>query len=171
MDDLLKTSLWKQFGAAIDMLGNAVRLCPDELWTAPLWPEGVGDPGYSRFWYLSYHSLFWLDLYLSGAVEGFEPPPPFTLGELEAAGYPDRMYDKDVLLAYLEHGRSKCQVEIEALTEAKAERRCMFPWGELSYLELLLYNLRHVQEHASQLNLLLGQNGRQASKWVGWAGK
>ena len=24
--------LWRQFGAAIDMLRNALRDCPDELW-------------------------------------------------------------------------------------------------------------------------------------------
>ncbi len=24
--------LWRQFGAAIDMLGETLRACPDELW-------------------------------------------------------------------------------------------------------------------------------------------
>lgn len=27
-----KTIVWQQFGAAIDMLDNALRACPDELW-------------------------------------------------------------------------------------------------------------------------------------------
>ena len=37
----------------------------------------------------------------------------------------------------------------------------------MSYVELLLYNMRHVQEHAAQLNLFLGQNARDsASDWV-----
>ena len=38
-----------------------------------------GLPAAAEFWYVVYHALFWLDLYLSGAVEGFAPPAPFTL--------------------------------------------------------------------------------------------
>jgi hypothetical protein len=34
---------------------------------------------------------------------------------------------------------------------------CRFAWGELTFGELQLYNLRHVQEHAAQLSLFLGQ--------------
>ena len=40
----------------------------------------------------------------------------------------------------------------------------------MSFLELLLYNMRHVQEHAAQLNLFLGQNAVEGtSDWVPWA--
>jgi hypothetical protein len=31
--------LWRQFGAAIDMLGDALRDCPDELWEQRLWED------------------------------------------------------------------------------------------------------------------------------------
>jgi hypothetical protein len=61
-------------------------------------------------WYLAYHALFWLDLYLSGSEEGFTPPAPFTLDELDPAGLvPERPHTKDELHAYLEHGRRECQ--------------------------------------------------------------
>jgi len=33
-------------------------------------------------------------------------------------------------------------------------------------VELLIYNMRHVQEHASQLSLLLGQQGISVSDYV-----
>ena len=36
MDMTWNASIWHQFGAAIDMLDNALRACPDELWQAPL---------------------------------------------------------------------------------------------------------------------------------------
>ena len=78
-----RTIIWQQFGAAIDMLDNALRACPDELWRGRLWDNPSEPPGYAEFWYLAYHALFWLDLYLSGAVEGFAPPAPFTLDELD----------------------------------------------------------------------------------------
>lgn len=32
MDATSRDILWGQFGAAIDMLENAMRACPDELW-------------------------------------------------------------------------------------------------------------------------------------------
>ncbi len=167
MDITWKTIVWQQFGAAIDMFGNAVRACPDELWRERLWDHPSERPEYAQFWYLTFHSLFWLDLYLSGAVEGFAPPAPFTLDELDPAGLvPEKPYTKDELLAYLETCRKKCQATIEALTDETAQRPCRFRWGEVSFVELLLYNMRHVQEHAAQLNLLLGQKTGGAPKWV-----
>ena len=124
-------------------------------------------PEFSEFWYVAYHTLFWLDLYLSGAVEGFAPPAPFTLDELDPAGLlPDRVYTKDELLAYLDHSRQKCQTTIESLTEERAAQRCKFAWGEVSFAELLLDNMRHVQEHAAQLNLILGQKIASSPRWV-----
>ena len=107
MDANWRTSLWQQFGAAIDMLGNAVAACPDDLWRVRLWDDAE-LPESAEFWYVVYHTLFWLDLYLSGAVEGFAPPAPFNLDELDPAGLlPERPYTRDELLAYLEHGREQ----------------------------------------------------------------
>jgi hypothetical protein len=165
MDKDLKTSVWQQFGAAIDMLDNAVRACPDQLWTAALWNTPNEKPEYSQFWFLAYHTLYWLDLYLSGSAEGFAPPAPF-----KRRGLPETPYTKDELRVYLAHGRKKCQETIEALTDDKARQRCKFIWGEASFLELQIYNMRHVQEHAAQLSLLLGQRDVEASDWVAKAG-
>ena len=36
----------------------------------------------------------------------------------------------------------------------------------MSVAELLLYNMRHVQEHAAQLSLFLGQRAGSAPGWV-----
>lgn len=167
MNSFWKTIIWQQFGAAIDMLENALYTCPDQLWRERLWNNATEQPGFAEFWYIIYHTLFWLDLYLSGSVEGFVPPVPFTLDELDPAGLlPERPYTKDELQTYLEHGRQKCRATIEALTDDKARQRCRFAWGEVSFAELLLYNMRHVQEHAAQLNLILGQRIGLASGWV-----
>lgn len=159
MDTIWKTIIWQQFGASIDMLENALLACPDELWgTSSEQPE---------YWYLVYHTLFWLDLYLSGSVEGFTPPAPFTLDELDPAGImPGRVYAKDELQTYLRHCRQKCQATIESLTDEKANELSVFSWGEVSFTELLLYNMRHVQHHAAQLNLILRQKIDSAPGWV-----
>lgn len=159
MDLIWRTVVWRQFGAAIDMLENAMLACPEELWS--------DRSQHLEFWYVVYHTLFWLDLYLSGSVEGFAPPAPFTLDELDPAELlPERPYTRHELQSYLDHGRQKCRTTIEALTNEKAGQPCRFSWGEVSFLELLLYNMRHVQEHASQLNLILGQKFDAAPGWV-----
>jgi hypothetical protein len=159
MDATWKEILWRQFGASIDMLENAVLACPEEIW---------GDRSQqTEVWYLVYHTLFWLDLYLSGSAEGFAPPAPFTLDELDPAGLmPERVYSKEELQTYLGHCRGKCRATIEALTEEGANESCAFNWGEVSFAELLLYNMRHVQHHAGQLNLILRQKTDSAPGWV-----
>ncbi|MEZ4621969.1 MAG: DinB family protein [Caldilineaceae bacterium] len=164
MNELWKNSVWQQLGAAIDMLDNTLVDCPTELWQAAVWPN---DAGFSDFWYVSYHTLFFLDLYLSGAVAGFLPPDPFTLDELDPAGVlPPRVYTKEELRTYLAHCRHKCQSVTETLTPERAAERCRFPWGEVSFAGLLLDNMRHVQEHGAQLRLFLGQQQGTAAKWV-----
>lgn len=167
MDANWKNSLWQQFGAAIDMLDNTLRTCPDELWHAQLWLIPDEPPAFTEYWYLAYHTLFWLDLYLSGAVKGFAPPAPFTLDELDPAGLlPERPYTKEELRNYLTHCRQKCQTVIDELTDERARRHCAFPWGEVSFAGLLLDNMRHVQEHAAQLSLFLGQQHGLAARWI-----
>jgi hypothetical protein len=159
MDTTWRAIIWQQFGAAIDMLENSLVACPDELWS-----DRSQRP---EFWYVVYHTLFFLDLYLYGSIEGFAPPSPFTLDECDPAGLlPERPFTKDELQAYLEHGRRKCRAAIEELTDEKARERCVFGWGETSFAELLLYNMRHVQHHAAQLNLILRQKTDSAPRWV-----
>ena len=149
MDLFFKKALWQQFGAAIDMLENAIIACPDHLWDTD-----------AKFWYISYHTLFYLDYYLT---EGdFIPPVPFTLSEMDPAGIlPDRTYNKTELLNYLQYGRDKCHNMIAELATG-AE---MFS-EKYSFIEILLYNMRHVQHHAAQLNLLLRQGMDDAPDWV-----
>ncbi|MCA9874996.1 MAG: DinB family protein [Anaerolineales bacterium] len=166
MENTLKTAMAQQFGATIDMLEKVTMACPDQLWTVRLW-EDKQLPRAAEFWYIVYHTLFWLDLYLSGSVEGFRPPPPFTLDELDPAGIiPEEPFSKEALLTYLEHGRQKCQSTIQGLTEEMARLQCRFPWGEVTFAALLLDNMRHVQEHVAQLNMILGQKADWSPGWV-----
>ena len=163
MNTNLKTSLWSQYGAAIDTLSDAIELCPDPLWTAVVWQDDE-DARYGQFWFVAYHTVFWLDLFLTGSSEGFLPPPPFVRGRL-----PDEPYTKDQVRAYLTHGREKCRTTIEGLTDERARQRCPFPWMEPTFLELQLYCMRHVMEHAGQLGYVLGQQGVAGMDWVSQA--
>ena len=174
MDTFWRTLIWKQFGAAIDMLDNAVIACPEALWRQHVWPDPSVPSRRAEFWYVAYHALFWLDLYLFGSEEGFASPAPFTLVEQDdAAGpLPEQPYSRDALRAYLASLRQKCHGAIETMTDERARQPVNFDWmqeGEVvSYVELQLYSMRHIQEHAAQLSLMLGQHGVQADQidWV-----
>jgi hypothetical protein len=153
--------LWRQLGAAIETLENAVRACPDALWDPP-----SEDPC-DHFWYWAYHAAFYLDHYLSDREEGFAPPPPFDLSEFDPSGrMPPRTYSKEEVLAYLAHSRRKAAARMAALTTEDAVRRCAWARRDLSAAELVLYDMRHVQHHAAQLNLLLRQKAGLGLPWV-----
>jgi hypothetical protein len=125
--------------------------------------------GFSAFWYLGYHALFWLDLYLTGAEEGFAPPAPFDLVEMEPDESLPRAYSREALLGYLVDCRHRCQQTIQAMTAEQANRICRFAWGELPYAELQLYSLRHMVEHSAQLHLFLGQHAGKSTAWLAQA--
>ena len=155
-----------------------MRDCPDELWGESIWQVKPHHPGvwpvdgsgvgrgaarlddrsiqvFSAFWYLAYHVLFFLDFYLSGGMdEGFAPPAPFRSDEHAAGVLPHRVYTRAELQNYLTHNRQKCQATIEVLTADEARRPN--PRG-MPFAELLLINMRHVEEHGAQLNMFLGQ--------------
>ena len=155
MDTWLKDAVWNQLGAAIDTLENVVRACPEELWG-----DRSREPEY---WYSVFHTLFFLDYYLADSPDGFAPPAPFNLDELDPAGVlPERVYTQDELLTYLEFGRKKAQALIAGMTDEQAGESRL----EGSLLEQLLYVMRHVQHHAAQLNLLLRQTVDSAPRWV-----
>jgi hypothetical protein len=161
MDNSLKEILWRQFGASIDMLKNAVALCPAGLWDTD-----------RKFWYNAYHCIFFLDYYLTPEPINFLPPLPFSLSEFEDR-MPERTYTKDELLSYLKFCRKKCHDFIAGMTDETAKNF----WTNESktmtcpVIEILLYNMRHVQHHAAQLNLVLRQEINDAPEWVYRAGQ
>lgn len=159
----LQESLWKQFGASIDMLKNAVMLWPEEYWNTN-----------KKFFYMTYHVLVFLDYYLTFPPKNFSSPLPFTITESGTPEdaiddvIPDRIYSKKELLDYLQSCREKCHVIIMGLTEEKLGDRWIEDTGTMNYsvLEILLYNMRHVQHHAAQLNMILRQEINNAPGWI-----
>ncbi len=156
MNDQLKEIIWRQFGASIDMLKNAIVSCPERHWKTE-----------TGFCYHAYHCIFFLDYYLTMEPAYFSPPPPFDLSEFEDR-QPERAYTKEELLSYLSFCREKCRNLILGMTTEGANAY----WTNVSQtmhfpvVEILLYNMRHVQHHAAQLNLLLRQSIDDVPEWL-----
>ncbi len=170
----LKQSLWKQFGASIDMLRHAISLWPEESWDKN-----------RKFFYTAYHCLVFLDYYLSIPPADFIAFLPFTLTEADQLPadaiddiLPNRLYSKTELLDYLQASREKCRGVIAELTEEKLQERWINGESNIdlalsssaalqfSVLDILLFNLRHVQHHDAQLNMLLRQMFNIAPDYV-----
>jgi hypothetical protein len=177
MIEILKRCLWRNFGASIDMLKNAVMM----------WPEENTNTN-KKFFYIAYHCVVFLDYYLTIPPKDFLSPLPFTLTEISEIPedaiddvVPDKIYTKKELLDYLQSAREKCRKVITDLTEEKLGERWITESEELylalassasikySVLEILFYNMRHVQHHAAQLNLILRQTINKAPDYVSMA--
>ncbi len=159
MENSLKKIIWSQLGASIEMLENALLSCPEDVWST--------NSKFQDFWYIAFHTLFFLDFYLSESPDNYNPPSPFGLSELDPEGIlPERVYTKDELKSYCKHCRNKCKTAIKNLTDEKANQHYKFGSIDLPIIELILYNMRHVQHHTGQLNLILRQNVDLGSVYV-----
>jgi uncharacterized damage-inducible protein DinB len=76
------------------------------------------------------------------------------------------VYTKEELLSYLSASRTKCHDLIASLTDELADKRWIIEDRDYPMYELLLKNMRHVQHHTAQLNMLLRQNINDAPPWV-----
>jgi hypothetical protein len=157
MNESLQEILWNEFGAALQMLEDVIVACPAEVWGSDLKED--------QFWFLAYHTLIWTDFYSSESTADFRPPKPFSLGEILIGHLPERVYSKDELLRYLEFDFEKSRHLIRSLTPEKAEQRFVCEFKKFNLLELVIYNTRHVQHHAAQLNMLLRQRVGEPPGW------
>jgi len=79
------------------MFEIALIKCPDKLWDDE-----------NKFWYITYHTLFFLDFYFTEEPDKFTPPDPYTLSELdEPLTLPNRVYTKEELISYTRYCRGK----------------------------------------------------------------
>ncbi len=153
MTEPINEIIWKQFGGSLDMFENTLEACPAEVWSDK-----------SEFWYIAYHTLFYTDYYLSRNPSEFMPPEPYTLSEFDPEGImPDRIYTKVELIQYLQFIRTKCR---SRLSIDDPESRFIDSRKNYSFMEIMIYNIRHIHHHLGQLNMLLRQHADLPSKWV-----
>jgi len=105
-------------------------------------------------------------LYLIPDVSVFRPsPPPSSVPDQPPFIAVEILSPDDRLNAV----REKAQAIFENLTDEKAYQLFVLEWMQAPYIEMQLYAMRHIQEHAAQLNLFLGQQGVTGQDWVAQA--
>jgi hypothetical protein len=136
------------------------------------WDDKIAN---GTFRWVVYHTLFFLDLYLSPDEAGFE------LRELHERGGDERQpiecigLDKADALSYVAICRQKIDDTLAAETEASLAGSSGFSWYKVSRGELHIINIRHVQHHTGQLSAHLRRvdarlADRNELRWVqtGW---
>jgi len=156
------------------MLKNIIIICPDKIWQNE-----------KKIFYMTYHTIIFLDYYLTNPVMDFAPVLPYTIGDsnhLPAEAIddvlPNQFYSKEELLNYLSAIREKCKKLITVMPIEKFGDRlitdeeitvhdlCPSLVTDYSLIEIIFYNFRHIQHHIGQLNLLLRQKANIAAEWI-----
>ncbi len=164
MIEYVKTILTGQFEAALCMLDESVQKCPQEHWE--------GKIANHTFRQIAYHTLFFVDLYLSPNEEGFKLRDFHDRGgdERSSTG-PSPGLPKDETLSYLAICRKRALEALASETPESLERESGFSWLPFSRGELHLYNIRHVQHHTGQLSAYLRRIVEDGERWwvkTGW---
>ena len=164
MIDYLKTILTGQFEAALCMLNECVQKCPQEHW------EGKIANG--TFRQIVYHTLFFVDFYLSPSEAAFQLRDCHHRGGDERSSEaPSAGLTKDETLSYLAVCRQKALETLASEAPESLQRESGFSWLPFSHGELHLYNLRHVQHHTGQMSAYLRRIVEDGERWwvrTGW---
>lgn len=168
MIDHVRRILAGQFEASLFMLNECLTRCPTRHWD--------GIVGKYPFWQVAYHTLCFVDLYLSPDKAAFEFRDVHPCGWKEFdEEYPSRRFEQSELIAYLQICRSKAVSTIAGETAESLEGPSGFSWKPFSRGELHVMNIRHIQHHAGQLSAYLrrvdaGFQDPEAVRWSssGW---
>jgi uncharacterized damage-inducible protein DinB len=164
MIDYLHNILAAQYEAALCMVNQCVAACGPEYWE--------GRIANDSFRQVSYHVLFFTDLYLSPDEKAFE------LRELHHHGGDERGpnasigLSKEQTLSYAGVCRAKVAESLARETLESLQGPSGFSWRKHSRGELHVYNIRHIQHHAGQLSAYLRRvdpalRDAKALPWVG----
>jgi len=159
MERTLKEILWLHLGASLDMMESAIVACPDDLWDRPSSQMG--------FWYMAYHALWFLHHDLTPVDRQFTPPSFDIYNyELEIKEPPyQNAYSKSDIRSYLELARAICKAAIEELEgDPQRLQGCRRIKGNAT--EVVIDQIRHIQHHTAQLNLLIRQTTDSAPGWI-----
>jgi hypothetical protein len=158
-NSLFLTVCRDNYRAVFSMLRETLNLCPDELWD----DRSLGEP---PFWQQLYHSLWWLDFYISQSPSSFHFPAiagekDHQMGD-EAGPAPACQQMAD----YLETVSQRCADALAGLSDAYLDGENTFPWTGATLAHRLVYNLRHAQHHVGGLNALLARTCGKSARWV-----
>jgi hypothetical protein len=180
-----RAELAAQFVHGVDRVERCLRAWPDDQWERCLWPVLKTDawvwpqPGvepvpertdetiqrFSQVWCVAYHCLWFLDFYATPFDEQFVSPEYVRGGPEElpfpapdgAVSVPDRVWPRDALVRYADHGRAKVLALLPRVTAEQllSMAPASHPRHGESFEQVLGVNAAHVVEHGMQMERVL----------------
>jgi uncharacterized damage-inducible protein DinB len=147
MIDYAKHILTAQYEASLAMLNACIQACP-----ADHWEDKIAN---GTFRWVAYHTLFFLDLYLSPSNEAFELRDFHERGGDEREPFACPGLTKVDTLAYVSTCRQKIVAVLAAESAESLQSHSGFSWYNISRGELHICNIRHIQHHTGQLSAYL----------------
>ena len=166
MLDTYRQLVVNQYDAVLAGLNFCIDRCPDELWDA--------QAGHQPFCQIVFHALFYGDVYLGYGLDGLREQP-FHLAhaasfrdyeELEDRA-PALLYERDFIKQYVQHCRAKAAATLAGETAEILAGPSGFERRTSTRAELHIYNIRHLQDHVSQLNSYLAAQTGTDTPWFG----
>ncbi|MBX2815472.1 MAG: DinB family protein [Saprospiraceae bacterium] len=156
----IKESLLSQHLASLQMLEDAVRACPEEVWS--------DDKPVNPYWRIAYHALFFYRLYLHQELGDHKHWSGHRSGAHNMPRDPDSRevapYTKEDILAFVDHCREFTMAQLTVL-DIEAEDSG-FPWYSVSKFEHLMVNVRHLQHHIGQLQDRMRNSADVGIRWT-----
>jgi hypothetical protein len=163
MIDLVKTMLTGQYEAALCMLKECIEKCPPEHWD--------GKIANDTFRQIAYHTLFFIDYYMSPGESAFQLRECHHRGGDERCPEVSAGLSQDETLAYVTVCRQKLLDTLASETPESLRDVSGFSRYPIPRCELHLHNLRHVQHHTGQLSAYLRRIVEDGQRWwiaTGW---
>ena len=157
-NQIISGAIQEQYGAAIKMLEIVMKKCPEEIWD-----DRTGGP---PFWQVVYHTMWYLDWYLSGTKEERETFKAKYNYDGRLNPVPDKKLTHTQLLDYMTDIKIKARDRFNEIDVDDLIASPVFEWHGNSVLSSLLYNLRHVMLHIGALNFRLHSRGIKLENWV-----
>jgi len=146
MSNYLNQILTAQFEAALCMMHQCIKACPEQEWE--------GKIANQTFREAAYHTLFFVDFYLSPSQDAFALRDLHKVGGDERGDAVSLGLSKTETLDYLTICLEKARETLASESAGILEGPCGFP-RKLSRGELHIYNIRHIQHHTGQLSAYL----------------
>ncbi|MFX0211613.1 MAG: DinB family protein [Candidatus Hodarchaeota archaeon] len=160
--EVISNAFQEQYGAAIEMLEQVVKNCPEEIWD----DRTSGPP----FWQVAFHTMWYLDWYLGKSKDDRMKFSPGFEADLKNLNKPPKeTLTPEQLLTYLFKIKKKSKQRIDQLTLHELMQLSIFEWHGSSIHSSLIYNIRHAMLHIGALNSRLLRKGMKLDNWVSYA--
>lgn len=147
-----------QLERSLQSLEEAINRCDERLWRCE--DGGHGVWGVAR---QAYHAIESVDFYSRLSPAGFE----FSrqLGANWEDDPVDGLPSREALLAYVSDVRTRAARHLAGVTSEAFLAADGFPGTGGTALDTVLYNIRHLQHHVGQINLMLRKGGLEPATW------